>query len=43
MIAMIDITTCRDLIVGNKSHVIRYRKQKRAEAIRQCKMKVMRS
>ena len=27
VIAMIDITPYKDLIVGNKSHVIRYREQ----------------
>ena len=44
VIAMIDITLYKDLIVGNKSHVIRYRGQgKQIEAIRQCKMKFGRS
>lgn len=27
VIAMIDITPCKDLIGGNKSHAIRYREQ----------------
>ena len=40
VIAMIDITPYKDLIVGNKSHVIRYSKQNKREAIRQCRRRL---